>query len=130
LLHQVFPHEARQSPEQLVEQSRLRRRERAQRRKVLGTLAFDEIRRKCPRRAAKAEQRRLVRQRGARQPQRLHDLWRDLRWLGSPQTLDPRSIANRIRDDRAGIEIEFDAEGGHRAHDVRKDNSRVERVAS
>ena len=34
-----------------------------------------------------------------------------------------------IRDDGAGIEVELDAERRHRAHDVRKDDRRVERIA-
>ena len=129
LLQQVLGHEAREAREQLVEQRRLRGRERAQRREILRALAFDEIGRERPRRAAEAEQRRFFRQRRTRQLQRLDDLGRDLRRIGAAQALDGCRIANRIGDDGAGIEIELDAERGHRAHDVRKDDRRVERIA-
>ena len=92
-------------------------------------LTLDEIRRERPRRAAEAEQRGGRGQRGARELQGVDHLRRDLLGRGIAELLERVAVANRLRDHGARREVELDAEGGQRAHDVGEHDRRVEREA-
>ena len=130
LADEVAGHQPGESPEQVVEGARLRGRERAQGREVLHPPPLDEIGGEGPGRAAEPEQRGAGREGRADVPKGGDHLRRHLSGIGLGQGRDRRRGPDGLRHHRTGVEVEVEAEGGDRAHDVGEHDRRVEGKAA
>ena len=126
LADEVARHEPGEAPEQVVEGRRLRGRERAQGREVLHPPPLDEVGGEGPGRAAEAEQRRAGRHGGADVPEGGDHLRRDLAGIGLAEGRHRGRGPDGLRHHRTRLEVEVDAEGRNRAHDVGEHDRRVE----
>ena len=94
---------------------------------ILDAPALDEIGRQGPGGAAESQERRVGRQISADQPDRFDDFGRRFRHVGIRQGRHVGGAPDRFRHDRPRGEIELDAQGRKRAHDVGEDDGRIQR---
>ena len=123
---EILRHRGREFPQKVVQGFGLARREGPQRREVLDAAAFHQIRGQRPRGAAKAKHGDVGGGFGADGADRLQHFRGVLGAVGPRERRHVVLGPNRFGDHGPRREVEVDAEGRQRTHDVGEDDCRIQ----